>query len=93
MPYGSFVIMDSLDAAYRFYRSRCEDESAKRRGKDQVRKTSKRRHERLVRVSIEIGIVTVNHFFHNRNEKREKVQLLGILNLQKMLVKSGKTLL
>jgi hypothetical protein len=39
-----------IDAAYRFYKSKCEEESAKRRGKFGPRKTSKRRHERIVRV-------------------------------------------
>ena len=39
------------DAAYRFYRSRCEDESAKRRGKLQTKNRSKRKHERMTRVS------------------------------------------
>ena len=40
-----------LDAAYRFYRSRAEDLSIKRRGKSESKNKTKRRHERLVRVS------------------------------------------
>ena len=39
------------EAAYRFYRSRCEEISAKRHGKDIFKKTTKRRHERVIRVS------------------------------------------
>ena len=39
------------DAAYRFYRSRNEDQSAKRRGTFNEKGKAKRRHERLVRVS------------------------------------------
>lgn len=45
---------DIIDAAYRFYRSRCEEESAKRRGKLQEKNKQKRKHERIVRVSTKI---------------------------------------
>ena len=38
------------DAAYRFYRSRCEDESSRRRGKIPSKNRSKRKHERTTRV-------------------------------------------
>ena len=38
-------------AAYRFYCSRKEDESARRRGKLEAKNRSKRKHERQVRVN------------------------------------------
>ena len=38
------------DAAYRFYRSRCEDDSARRRGKIQSKNKIKRKHENVIRV-------------------------------------------
>ena len=41
-----------LDAAYRFYRTRAEEQSIKRRGKMEIKNKTKRRHERIVRVSI-----------------------------------------
>ena len=42
--------MSIVGAAYRYYRSSCEQESAKRRGKEEQAKR-KRRRERLTRVS------------------------------------------
>lgn len=44
-------ILCPLDAAYRFYQSRAEEQSMKRRGKLELKNKTKRRHERLVRVS------------------------------------------
>lgn len=38
------------EAAYRFYRTKCEENSAKKNGKDGAKKLMKRRHERTVRV-------------------------------------------
>lgn len=40
------------DAAYRFYRSRCEEESSKRRGRHPQKVLTKRRHQRLLLVRI-----------------------------------------
>ena len=40
-----------LDAAYRYYRSLCEEASAERNGKSVSDLQRKRRHERLARVS------------------------------------------
>lgn len=51
---GTYIpseIIFNTDAAYRFYRSKSEEESARRRGKLGLKNKSKRRHERLVRVS------------------------------------------
>lgn len=39
------------DAAYRYYRSRCEENSASRRGLSAINQKKKRRHERIARVS------------------------------------------
>ena len=40
-----------IEAAYRFYKSKCEQESLRRRkGKMEDKKISRRRHERIVRV-------------------------------------------
>ena len=39
------------DAAYRYYRSRCEENSASRRGLSATNQKKKRRHERIARVS------------------------------------------
>ena len=47
-----YVFLNALDAAYRFYRTKCEEESAKRRGTEGTKKTVKRRHERIVRVGF-----------------------------------------
>jgi len=41
----------SSEAAYRYYKSKCEEESVKRRGKDSSQNLAKRRHERIARVS------------------------------------------
>ena len=49
---GRLPIFFTIDAAYRFYRSRTEEVSSKRRGTFASKSKSKRRHERLVRVSI-----------------------------------------
>ena len=40
------------DAAYRFYRSKCEEESIKRCGKSAIFVKQKRKHERLSRVCV-----------------------------------------
>lgn len=45
------VCRNFSDAAYRFYRTRCEEASVSRRGKASQKLTTKRRHERLTRVS------------------------------------------
>ena len=42
----------TLDAAYRFYRTRCEEASVGRRGKASQKLKTKRRHERMTRVSL-----------------------------------------
>ena len=44
-------------ATYRFYRSKSEEESIKRRGIMEEKNKMKRRYERRVRVSIEYLIV------------------------------------
>ena len=49
-----YVPLFLVDAAYRFYRSRCEDESAKRRGKLPEKNKAKRKHERIIRVSMHL---------------------------------------
>ena len=41
----------SVDAGYRFYRSHREEESLRRRGKNDDKQKRKRRHERQLRVS------------------------------------------
>lgn len=48
--YNSLHLL-SVDAAYRFYRSHREEESLKRRGKNDDKQKRKRRHERQLRVS------------------------------------------
>lgn len=48
-----------LEAAYRFYKTRCEEDSAKRRGKSESMKKAKRRHERVVRVSNSRAVLYV----------------------------------
>ena len=40
-----------LEAAYRFYKSKCEEEALRRSGKTESKKISQRRHERIARVS------------------------------------------
>ena len=44
------------EAAYRFYKTKCEEESTKRRGKEDSIKMIKRRHERIVRVSTVLTV-------------------------------------
>ena len=51
------------EAAYRFYRTKCEEESAKRRGTEGVKKITKRRHERIVRVSFTLLIAIYCNLF------------------------------
>ena len=41
-----------LEASYRCYKTKCEEESAKRRGLEDTLKKSKRKRERLLRVNI-----------------------------------------
>ena len=41
-----------IDAAYRFFRTRCEDELISRRGLASDKNKKKRRHERIVRVRM-----------------------------------------
>ena len=49
------------DAAYRYYRTQCEESSAQRRGKCPENRQRKRRHERLCRVSADIEpFTTIN---------------------------------
>lgn len=46
------------EAAYRFYKTKCEEESLKRTGKDVEKKITRRRHERITRVGpIQILII------------------------------------
>ena len=40
----------NIEAAYRFYKTRREGESVKKRGLEEEKKISRRRHERIVRV-------------------------------------------
>ena len=40
-----------VDAAYRFYKTKCEEDSIKRRGKTAEKQQRKRARERLTRVS------------------------------------------
>lgn len=54
-------MVNSTDAAYRFYKSKGEEESRKRRGLAESQKQSKRRHERIVRVSSGMS-QSVNNF-------------------------------
>lgn len=42
------------DAAYRFYRTKCEEESAVKRGISGNKQKKKRQHERLSRVSQQL---------------------------------------
>lgn len=56
MDYHSDCLVDKnninlTDAAYRFYRSKCEEDSISKRGLAPERQKKKRRHERLARVS------------------------------------------
>lgn len=53
----SYSIFVSTEAAYRFYKTKCEEESLKRTGKHVEKKTSRRRHERITRVNIIIVAV------------------------------------
>ena len=46
------VTFNIAAAAYRFYRSKKESESSSLRGKSEILKKTKRRHERIVRVSV-----------------------------------------
>ena len=41
-----------IDAAYRLYRSKCEEESINKRGRTTEIQQRKRRHERIARVSL-----------------------------------------
>ena len=50
--YNDLFSIMSIDAAYRFYRSKCEEDSIKRRGKTSVIAKQKRTHERSSRVSL-----------------------------------------
>ena len=50
--YCSFHLGLYADAACRFYRSKCEEESIKRRGKSAILAKQKRKHERLSRVCV-----------------------------------------
>ena len=53
--YGQYL--NTTDAAYRFYRSKREEESIKRRGKQDGKAKAKRRHERLLRVRDSLQIL------------------------------------
>ena len=44
---GSTTLILAIDAAYRFYKTKCEDESLKRSGKAEVKKVARRRQERI----------------------------------------------
>ena len=45
-----FTSLFSIEAAYRFYKFKCE-ESARHSGKAESKKASRRRHEQITRVS------------------------------------------
>ncbi len=49
------------EAAYRFYKTKCEEESLKRTGKDVEKKRTRRRHERVGLIQILIIKFTVRH--------------------------------
>ncbi len=57
---GSYRFIIYTDASYRFYRSRYEEMSIKKRGKIEEKNRSKRRHERLMRVRLLIMVRHVN---------------------------------
>lgn len=70
----------TLAAAYRFYRSCTEQDSLRRRGKVDRNKTTKRRHERIVRVNsipsknndLVLYLYSIRYLY--RNERSVKQQ-------------------
>ena len=46
-----YILLVHVDAAYRFYKTKCEEYSIKRRGKTAEKQQKKRARERLTRVS------------------------------------------
>ena len=47
----TIIFIGHVDAAYRFYKTKCEEDSIKRRGKTAEKQQRKRARERLTRVS------------------------------------------
>ena len=48
----TIIIIGHVDAAYRFYKTKCEEDSIKRHGKTTEKQQRKRAHERLTQVSV-----------------------------------------
>ena len=49
------LMSSMIAAAYRFYRTKSQQESLKRRGKSEQRKILCRRYERIVRVGLDLA--------------------------------------
>ena len=48
----TIIFIGHVDAAYRFYKTKCGEDSIKRRGKTTEKQQRKRAHERLTQVSV-----------------------------------------
>jgi len=75
----------SSEAAYRFYRTKSEEDSVKRRGLDTEKNGKKRKYERLTRVYIFIKAKILFHIISYRNymiAKLHSVKPLSQVNLQ-----------
>ena len=65
-----------IDAAYRFYKTKCEEDSIKRRGKTAEKQKKKRIHERLTRVStvkfdFHFQFININFVYRNLPKGKE----------------------
>ena len=61
-----------IAAAYRFYRTKCEENSAKKSGKDETKRKIKRRHEEDCKGEYTkiFGVFTVYNFLTETERKK-----------------------
>lgn len=52
-----------LEAAYRFYKTKCEEDALIKSGKIEVKKIGRRRHERITRVSLDNAIFSSQQMY------------------------------
>ena len=67
-----FFFMYHSDAAYRFFKTKKEAEKNSSKGRDEKLKTTKRRHERIVRVSEGMhNLFLITHNFYTMVTEKE----------------------
>ena len=57
----TIIFIGHVDAAYRFYKTKCEEDSIKRRGKTAEKQQRKRARERLTRVFLTCVLFCLVH--------------------------------